>query len=254
MRKHYLFVLAAQILCAAPVHAQCLIGCGSGPIPVADEVTEENTSSIAASIDDIDSNELPEIVSIEQENILPGMADGFDWSQTLQGDLEQQVDSAGGMALTQPDLANYTTNWPGYTNASYDQNPPPGSPEGNMATILGTLQGALEAGADQQQSQTAEAARMAQLEANIAAAVGNLQMLEVIGEIDLFNGQEEIKSRNSINGQLNALLVAESNRQSQKAQDDLESIAIAGEQTDWDLTNGNMQEQDPQIPDAGLSE
>ncbi len=243
--RSYLFAAAAVILSASPALAQCLLACGGGPIPVTDELTEQNTGTIATSAADIDE-QAQTIAGIEQQNILPGLAGGFDWSQTLQGDLEQQVDSAGGMALTQPDLANYTTDWPGYTNASYDQNPVSGSPEGNMATTLGTLQGALEAGADQQQSQAAEAARTAQLEANITAAAGNLQMLEAIGEIDLFNGQEAIKTRNSINGALNALLVAESNRQNQKAQDDLESISATGETFSWDFTNTSVTE--PRIP------
>jgi hypothetical protein len=247
MRKHYLFAAAAVILSASPGFAQCFIGCGAGPIPVTDAVTEQNTRQIAASAADID-NQAQIIAGIEQQNIMPGLQGGFDWSLTLQGDLEQQVDSAGGMALTQPDLANYATDWPGYTNASYDRNPVPGSPEGNMATTLGTLQGALEAGADQQQSQAAEANRMTQLEANIAAAAGNLQMLETIGEIGLFNGQEEIKSRDSINGQLNALLVAESNRQNEKAQGDLESLAVgSSSQYEWDLSD---QSNEPIMPGA----
>jgi hypothetical protein len=252
MRMHYLFAAAAVILSASPALAQCFIGCGGGPIPVTDAVTEQNTGAIAASTADID-NQAQIIAGVEEQNIEPGLAGGFDWSQTLQGDLEQQVDSAGGMALTQPGLVNYTTDWPGYTNASYNQSPMPGSPEGNMATTLGTLQGALEAGADQQQSQAAEAARTAQLEANIAAAAGNLQMLEAIGEIDLFNGQEEIKQRNATNGQLNALLVTQSNRENKEAQDQLEGLGIATEVTEYDATN-EPPGPDPQIPYQGLTE
>ena len=116
-----------------------------------------------------------------------------------------------------------------------------------MATTLGTLQGALNAGADQQASQTAEAARMTKLESENASAVGNLQALEVANEIALFNGQEEIKSRNAINGQLNALLVAESNRQNKQALDDLEGLGIASEVTEFDATN-EPPGPDPQIP------
>ncbi len=244
--RSYLFAAAAVILSASPALAQCFIGCGGGPIPVTDALVEQNTTQMAASEADID-NQVQTIAGIEQQNILPGLAGGFDWSQTLQGDLEQQVDSAGGMALTQPDLANYGTDWPGYMIASYNQSLTPGSPEGDMATTLGTLQGALEAGADQQTSQVAEAARTAQLEANIAAASGNLQMLETIGEIDLFNGQEEIKQRNATNGQLNALLVTESNRENKEALDDLEGLAIATEVTQFDATN-EPPGPDPQIP------
>jgi hypothetical protein len=68
----------------------------------------------------------------------------------------------------------YSTLWPGYTNASYDQAPLPGSPEEDMATTLGTLQGTLQAGADQQNSQPAELARLQMLETENAAAAGVL--------------------------------------------------------------------------------
>jgi hypothetical protein len=220
MRMHYLFAAAAAILSASPALAQCFIGCGGGPIPVTDAVTEQNTGAIAASTADID-NQAQIIAGVEEQNIEPGLAGGFDWSR--------------------------------YTNASYNQSPMPGSPERNMATTLGTLQGALEAGADQQQSQAAEAARTAQLEANIAAAAGNLQMLEAIGEIDLFNGQEEIKQRNATNGQLNALLVTQSNRENKEAQDQLEGLGIATEVTEYDATN-EPPGPDPQIPYQGLTE
>ena len=45
-----------------------------------------------------------------------------------------------------------------------------------------------------------------------------------------------------------ALVVAESNRQNKQVQDELESLAIVGQYSDWNLGDGNMQEQDPQIP------
>ena len=45
-----------------------------------------------------------------------------------------------------------------------------------------------------------------------------------------------------------ALVVADSNRQNKQAQDELESLAIVGQYNDWNLGDGNMQEQDPQIP------
>jgi hypothetical protein len=53
--------------------------------------------------------------------------------------------------------------------------------------------------------------------------------------------------RNATNAQLNALVVAESNRQNKQAQDELEGLAIVGQHSDWNLGDGNMQEQDPQI-------
>jgi len=177
------------------------------------------------------------IAQYEQQELLPGMAGGFDVSQALTGDLEQQVSSAGGMPLVTGSISQYPTYWPGYANASYNQAPAPGSPEGDMATTLGTLQGALQAGADQQTSQQQETARLSALEASAGAATGNLQVQEVGNEIALFNAQQEMKQRNAANAQLNALAVAESNRQNQEAQDQLESLAIAGEQTNWDATN-----------------
>jgi hypothetical protein len=242
MRKRYLFAVAAVLLFAASAHAQCLIGCGGGEIPVEDIGTiadGDNNAYTAIATTDIDTNLLPAVLAIEQENILPGMAGGFDASQTLSGDLEQQVSSAGGMPLIIENLQQYPMYWPGYSNASYVQNPPPGSPEANMATTLGTLWGALNAGADQQASQEAESERMTVLEGENAGAEGNLQALEVANEIALFNGQEEIKSRNATNGQLNALLITESNRENKEAQGELESLAIATQNTDW---------QDPELP------
>jgi hypothetical protein len=217
-----------------------------GAIPVQDLVTEQNTGTIAQE-DGVVAQNTTTIAQIEQQNILPGLAGGFDVSQTLSGDLEQQVSSAGGLPLVTGALSAYTTFWPGYTNASYAQSLAPGSPEGDMTTTLGTLQGALNAGADQQTSQQTEAARMTQLEAENGAATGNLQVQEVGNEIALFGTQEEIKQRNATNGTLNALLVAESNRQNQKAQDDLESLSVACENIPWDFTN-NPNPPEPTLP------
>jgi hypothetical protein len=117
-----------------------------------------------------------------------------------------------------------------------------------MATTLGTLQGTLQAGADQQNSQPAELARLQMLEGENAAAAGMLQALEVGNEIGIFASELEMKQRNATNAQLNALVVAESDRQNKQAQDSLESLAIVGQHSDWNLGDGNMTEQDPQIP------
>jgi hypothetical protein len=250
----YLLMVGAVILWTAPAWAQIGVGggCGDGPWDacyVTDIPTENATEDIDASTADIDS-QAQTIVGIEQQNIMPGLAGGFDWSQTLQGDLEQQVSSAGGMPLTIPAISAYPTYWPGYSQASYNQNPPPGSPEANTATTLGTLQGALNAAADQQQSQAAEASRLTELEGDAGRADGNLQVQEVANEIALFKAQEEIKERNATNGALNALLVAQSNQLNQRAQDDLESLVIGGANFSWDATlNPNPPE--PQIPTPG---
>jgi len=66
-----------------------------------------------------------------------------------------------------------------------------------MATTLGTLQGTLQAGADQQNSQADELARLEGLEAENAAATGVLQVLEVSNEVALFEGEQEMKLRNA---------------------------------------------------------
>jgi hypothetical protein len=158
------------------------------------------------------------------------------------------VSSAGGMSLNTDAIAAYQNYWTGYSNGGYLQGPPPpGSPEGNMATTLGTLKGALQAGADQQQSQGAEQGRLDDLETKNGQALGNLQVQEISNEIALFQAQEDMKQRNATNGTLNALLVAESNRQNQKAQDDLESLTVEGENFAGDFTQiPNPPE--PQLP------
>jgi hypothetical protein len=212
-----------------PVGALGAMPAGPG-IPVSDAATEMNTYIIAISV------------------ATGGMYGGFDPTMALAPDLQQQVSSAGGLPLDTEIPGAYPTLWPGYSNASYDQAPAPGSPEGDMATTLGTLQGTLQAGADQQNSQPPELARLQALEAENAAAAVVLQALEVGNEINLFANELEMKQRNAANAQLNALVVAESNRQNRQAQDELESLAIVGQHSDWNLGDGAMDEQDPQIP------
>jgi hypothetical protein len=212
-----------------PMSAVGTMPAGPG-IPVSDAATEMNTYIIAISV------------------AIGGMYGGFDPTMALATDLQQQVSSAGGLPLDNEILADYPTLFPGYSDASYNQAPEPGSPEGDMATTLGTLQGTLQAAADQQNSQNAELARLQMLEAENAAAAGVLQALEVSNEISLFASEQNMKLRNATNAQFNALVVAESNRQNKQAQDELESLAIVGQHSDWNLGDGNMQEQDPQIP------
>jgi hypothetical protein len=86
------------------------------------------------------------------------------------------------------------------------------------------------------------------LEAENAAAIGVLQALQVGNEISIFAAEQDMKLRNATNSQLNALVVAESNRQNKQAQDELQSLAIEGQHSDWNLGDGAMDEQDPQIP------
>jgi hypothetical protein len=252
--KFQFLLISVSLTFAASVHAQPFGGgCGAPGIGGGCNVYDDGSTpgdeitSTANSATDID-NQAQTIAGIEQQNIRPGEAGGFDWAQTLQGDLEQQVSSAGGMPLVTGAISAYSTYWPGYSNAGYLQGPPPpGSPEANTSTTLGTLQGALQAGADQQQSQQAEATRMENLENEAGNASGNLQVQEVSNEITLFNAQEEMKQRNATNGTLNALLIAESNRQNQKAQDDLESMAVAGASVPWSFAN-NPNPPEPRLP------
>ena len=89
---------------------------------------------------------------------------------------------------------------------------------------------------------------MQTLEAENSAAAGVLQALQVGNEISIFAAEQEMKLRNAANAQLNALVVAESNRQNKQAQDELQSLAIEGQRSDWNLGDGAMDEQDPQIP------
>ena len=238
----FLFIAAAAVLLSvSPVLAQSILGGSipmsalgampSGPgFPVSDAATQMNTYIIAISV------------------ATGGVAGGFDPNLELAGDLEQEVSGAGGLPLMVAALNQYTTFWPGFANASYNQSPTPGSPEGNTAVTLGTLQGALVAGANQQATQPAELQRLEQLELENATAAGVLQALEVGNEIGIFASEQDMKLRNATNAQLNALMVAESNRQNQKAQDELESLAIVGQHSDWNLGDGAMNEQDPQIP------
>jgi len=241
MKSAAVLTLGSLIVLASPVLAQNIQG-GTIPVgalgamptgpgfPVSDEATEMNTYIIAIS------------------DAVGGMYGGFDPAMALAGDLQQQVSSTGGLPLDGEIPEVYPTLWPGYTNASYDQAPLSGSPEQDMATTLGTLQGTLQAGADQQNSQPAELARLQMLETENAAAAGVLQAIEVGNEIGIFASEQDLKLRNATNAQLNALVVAESNRQNKQAQDELESLAIVGQYSDWNLGDGNMQEQDPQIP------
>ena len=200
-------------------------------------------------VQDTAQDNIAEIMADEDQELLPGLAGGFDASQALSGDLEQQVSSAGGMPLIIGNLQQYPQYWPGYTNASYVQNPAPGSPEADSMLAQGTLWGALNAGANQQQSQQAENQRLVNLEGDAAAAFGNLQVQEVGNEIALFQAQQDMKLRNAINGDLNAMLVVESNRVNKEAQDNLTSIAVAGDMTKFDPTL-NPPPPDPQLPGA----
>lgn len=157
------------------------------------------------------------------------------------------MSSTNGLPLDNSIPPRYPALWPGYTNADYGQSYVDGSPEGDMFTTLGTLQGTLQTGADQQNSQIAELNRLQALELENAAATGVFQLIEIANETAIFQAEQDMTLRNSTNAQLNALVVAESNRQNKEAQDQLESLGVAGEIADWDATN-TPPGPDPQIP------
>jgi hypothetical protein len=234
-------VLLANVCCAhaqfpdiALPNGRSLTPMASGPgTPVDDLATNVNTDITATSM------------------TVGGMAGGFDANLALAPDLQQQVSSTDGLPLDNGAITGrYQTLWPGYSNANYGQSYADGSPEGNMLTTLGTLQGTLQAGANQQNSQTAELNRLEALETENGDATGIFQLLQIGNEAAYFTAEQEMKLRNSTNAQLNALVAAESNRQNKEAQDELESLGIATEKAEWDATN-DPPGQDPQIPNPG---
>lgn len=224
--KPYLFIAVAVLLSASCALAQfpdITLPGGSGvltPMP----------AGPGAPVDDVATNVNTDITATSVTT--GGMAGGFDPNLALAPELQQQVSSAGGLPLDNAIPNQYPALWPGYTDASYGANYAPNSPEGDMLTTLGTLQGTLQAGADQQNSQIAELNRLEALESENAAATGIFQLVEIANETAIFEAQEEMK-----HAQLNALVVAESNRQNKEAQEQLESLGIATEKADWDATN-----------------
>lgn len=172
-----------------------------------------------------------------------GDAGGFDPSLELNGDLEQQVAATGGLPLILgPISGDYPIAWPGYAIGAYNQDNSLGSPEGNEALTLGTLQGAMNAAADQQSSQDAELNLLENLEAENIGATSVFQLLEIANEAALEEAELDMKERNATNAQLNSINVTLSNEQNKTATDELISLADATELAQWDLTNAPMQE------------
>jgi hypothetical protein len=201
-------------------------------IPVSDAATETNTYLTALSL------------------TIGGMPGLFDPTLELDGDLEQQVSSTGGLPLDLGAIAaDFPPAWPGYSNGQYNQDDSLGSPEGDMALTLGTFQGALQAGADQQTSQPQELSQLSTLEAENVGAESVFQLLEIQNEIALLESELGMKERNATNAQLNSINVMMSNQQNKVAQDELLSLADATELSNWDMTN--IQEPEPTMPDPG---
>jgi hypothetical protein len=211
----------------------------SSGFPVSDQATEINTDITATS------------------ETVGGMAGGFDPNLALAADLQQQVSSTNGLPLDNTIPNRYPALWPGYEYHGYPHSDADGTREGDMLTTLGTLQGTLQASADQQNSQIDELNRLKALEAENASATGLLQILQITNEAALFEAEQEMKLRNSINAQLNALVVAESHRQNKEALDSLETLAVVTQRTDWQFAGADFEPPMPVAPpwsDSGLTE
>jgi hypothetical protein len=231
-------VLFADVCCA---HAQfpditlpngrSLTPMASGPgTPVDDLATNVNTDITATSV------------------TAGGMSGGFDPNLALAPDLQQQVSSTSGLPLDNSIPSRYPALWPGYEYPGYPHSNADGTREGDMLTTLGTLQGTLQASADQQNSQTTELVRLEALEAENADATGVFQLLEIGNEAAIFIAEQEMKLRNSTNAQLNALVVAESNRQNKQALDELETLAVVTQRTDWQIEGAEFEPPMPAAP------
>jgi hypothetical protein len=206
----------------------------SGPgTPVDDLATNVNTDITATSV------------------TVGGMAGGFDPNLALAPDLQQEVSSTSGLPLDSSIPSRYPALWPGYEYPGYPHSDADGTREGDMLTTLGTLQGTLQASADQQNSQIAELNRLQALEVENASATGVFQLIEISNEIAILEAEQEMKLRNSTNAQLNALVVAESNRQNKQALDDLETLAVVTQRTDWQFAGADFEPPMPVAPTWG---
>jgi hypothetical protein len=163
-------------------------------------------------------------------------------------DLQQEVSSTSGLPLDNSIPSRYPALWPGYEYPGYPHTNADGTREGDMLTTLGTLQGTLQASADQQNSQMAELNRLEVFETENADATGLFQLLEIGNEAAIFVAEQEMKLRNSTNAQLNALVVAESNRQNKQALDELETLAVVTQRTDWQFAGAEFEPPMPLAP------
>jgi hypothetical protein len=212
-------------------NGQGLTAMASSPgYPVSDQATETNTDITATS------------------ETVGGMAGGFDPNLALAPDLQQQVSSTNGLPLDNSISDRYPVLWPGYEWPGYPHSDADGTREGDMLTTLGTLQGTMQASANQQNSQPAEFSRLQALEVENATATGIFQLLQISNEAVIFAIEQDIKLRNSTNAQLNALVVAESNRQNKQALDELESLAVVTQRTDWQFAGADFEPPMPVAP------
>lgn len=188
-----------------------------------------------------------EIKTAEAEitELKSGLAGGFAPNLALIGELQNYVQQAQGLSLNLQQIqTQYPALFPGYTTGTGAR---PDSPEQTTAVTLGTLKGTLQSAASQLDSLDAESSRLQTLEAESGSAVGGLKAQEVSNEIGLFNAEQDMKIRQAINAQLNAIAVVEADRVNQDAQDQLEGLAIVGEHSQWDASNDPNPPEPPHI-------
>ena len=179
-------VLLADVCCAHAQFPDITLPDGRGLTPMA--------SGPGTPVDDLATNVNTDITATSVTT--GGMSGGFDPNLALSPDLQQQVSSTNGLPLDNGEISRrYTMLWPGYGNANYGQSYADGSPEGSMLTTLGTLQVTLQAGADQQNSQIAEANRLEALETENLDATGIFQLLQIDNEAAYFVAEQEMKLR-----------------------------------------------------------
>jgi hypothetical protein len=233
-------VLLADVCCAQTQFPGITLPNGRGltPTPMA--------SGPGTPVDDLATNTNTDIIA--NSVMVGGMAGGLDPNLALAPGLQQEVSSTSGLPLDNRIPSRYPALWPGYEYPGYPHSNADGTREGDMLTTLGTLEGTLQASADQQNSQTAELNRLEALETENADATGIFQLLQIGNEAAYFVGEQEMKLRNSTNAQLNALVVAESNRQNKQALDELESLAVVTQRTDWQIAGAEFEPPMPLAP------
>jgi hypothetical protein len=231
-------VLLADVCCAHAQFPDITLPDGRGLTPMA--------SGPGTPVDDLATNVNTDITATSVT--VGGMAGGFDPNLARAPDLQQEVSSTSGLPLDNSIPSRYPALWPGYEYPGYPHSNADGTREGDMLTTLGTLQGTLQASADQQNSQMAELNRLEVFETENADATGLFQLLEIGNEAAIFVAEQEMKLRNSTNAQLNALVVAESNRQNKQALDELETLAEVTQRTDWQFAGAEFEPPMPLAP------
>jgi hypothetical protein len=231
-------IFLADVCCAHAQFPDITLPDGRGLTPMA--------SGPGTPVDDLATNVNTDITATSVT--VGGMSGGFDPNLARAPDLQQEVSSTSGLPLDNSIPSRYPALWPGYEYPGYPHSNADGTREGDMLTTLGTLQGTLQASADQQNSQMAELNRLEVFETENADATSLFQLLEIGNEAAIFVAEQEMKLRNSTNAQLNALVVAESNRQNKQALDELETLAVVTQRTDWQFAGAEFEPPMPLAP------